>query len=626
MTKTTVYIRGKPIQVTPQQAIGKGGEADVFKLSHGEALKLFKPANHPDYQGNPLEQLGAQQRLQEHQAKLRAFPSGLPESVIHPHALATDRFQHRILGYTMRLVNGSEMLSRYGERTFRQQGILNQDVVRIFQDLYQTVTALHQSQVVIGDFNDLNVLIQGTKAYIIDSDSFQFQEFMCRMFTLTFLDPLLIDPQGLLAQGYTRSSDWYAFTVMLMRSLLFVGPYGGVYQDPKHRIPHEVRPQKRITVFHPQVRYPKPAIPYKVLPDELLHHFQQVFEKDRRGIFPKVLLDTLQWTTCSVCGLDHARSLCPNCVGTGSVKQVLRVCGTIVATQIFKTEGLILHASVEEGHLRWIYHEQGSFKREDGQSVFQGSLDPGMQFGLQGKTTLLGWRDQLLCFSPSQDLERIAIDPYQGSVSGLGFSSNARHHYWIYQGHIYRNGSQGSIYLGDVLQNQTRFWMGSEFGFGFYRASQIRVGFILFDGQSSFGTQQGLKDTVSLPHWPGQILKAHCVFSQTLCWFFVRIQVGGSIMQQCLVIEPKGQIIAQAESQAGDGSWLSSIGSCAVGSYLFAATDAGILRVEPQQGTLVVTKQFPDTEPFVDSESALFPSLDGIQVVRRQTIQVLKVA
>jgi H/ACA ribonucleoprotein complex subunit 3 len=618
MPKTTVYIRGQPIQVTPQQAIGKGGEADIFKLDQGEALKLFKPANHPDYQGNPLAQRGAEQRLQEHQSKLRAFPSGLPERVIHPHTLATDRSQSRILGYTMRLVNGSEVLSHYSERSFRQQGILNQDIIQIFQDLYQTVEALHRSQIVIGDFNDLNVLVQGTKAYLIDSDSFQFQGFTCRMFTFTFLDPLLMDPQGCLAQEYTPNSDWYAFSVMLMRSLLWVGPYGGVYQNPQHRIPHEARPQQRITVFHPQVRYPKPAIPYTILPDELLHHFQQVFEKDLRGIFPKMLLDTLRWTTCSVCGLEHARPLCPTCVGMGSVKQVVMVSGKVVATQIFKTEGLILHASLQDGRLRWLYYEQESFKREDGQAIFQGSLNPGMQFALQGKTTLLGWQHQLLCFSPGQDLERIPVDPYEGYLSGLGFSANARHRYWISQGRIYRNGTQGSIYLGDVLQNQTRFWIGSDFGFGFYRAGEIRVGFILFD--------QGLKDTVSLPHWSGGILKAHCVFSQTLCWFFVKLQINGSTVQQCLVIDPKGEVIAQAESPVGDGSWLNSIGSCAVGSCLFAATDAGILRLEPRYKTIEVTKHFPETEPFVDDESSLFPSPEGIQVVRRHTIQVLKLA
>ena len=92
----------------------------------------------------------------------------------------------------------------------------------------------------------------------------------------------------LLHQLHTTASDWYAFTVMLMQCLLFVGPYGGVYRpkDPAHRVPHEARPLHRMTIFHPEVQYPKPAIPYGTLPDELLHYWHRGFAQDVREPFP----------------------------------------------------------------------------------------------------------------------------------------------------------------------------------------------------------------------------------------------------------------------------------------------------------------------------------------------------
>lgn len=102
---------------------------------------------------------------------------------------------------------------------------------------------------------------------------------------------------------------------LLIGSDGFVDPYGGIYK-PKassQRILPGARSLHRITIFHPDVHYPKPAIPYWVLPDELLHHFQQVFEQDRRGVFPKSLLDNLRWTHCPTCGQEHARSVCPLC-------------------------------------------------------------------------------------------------------------------------------------------------------------------------------------------------------------------------------------------------------------------------------------------------------------------------
>src|SRR6476620_1519156 len=155
-----VYINGKKIRADPKKAIGKGGEADIFQIDQTQALKLFKPPTHPDYQTLPQEQQAARDRLQLHQQKLPHFPRNLPPRVIAPAALATNKEGKTILGYTMPLLNGTDALLRYSERSFRQKGISTQTVVQIFQDLYDTVSKLHFQQVIIGDFNDLNVLVQ----------------------------------------------------------------------------------------------------------------------------------------------------------------------------------------------------------------------------------------------------------------------------------------------------------------------------------------------------------------------------------------------------------------------------------------------------------------------------------
>jgi hypothetical protein len=61
-------------------------------------------------------------------------------------------------------------------------------------------------------------------------------------------------------------------------------------------------------------------------------------------------------------------------------------------------------------------------------------------------------------------------------------------------------------------------------------------------------------------------------------------------------------------------------------SWLFAPTDEGIIRVEPQHGQLVQTRLFPDTEPFVDSSCHLFAGQQGMYVVDRQHIYLLSIA
>ncbi len=84
-----IYVKGK--RVSSMKFVNKGGEAEVFDIGEGLALKLFKPPDHPDYDLSPLEQKAARLRLDEHQQKLPKFPKNLPRSVIVPQDLATDK-------------------------------------------------------------------------------------------------------------------------------------------------------------------------------------------------------------------------------------------------------------------------------------------------------------------------------------------------------------------------------------------------------------------------------------------------------------------------------------------------------------------------------------------------------
>jgi len=147
-------------------------------------------------------QQGARERLALHQQKLMQFPQSLPERVIAPQGLVMNQSGRRILGYTMPLLTNAEVLLRYCDRRRRvgdhrqvQQAVTTQSIVDLFLDLHETVAKLHFADVVIGDFNDLNILVQGTQAFLIDADSFQFGSFPCSVFTARFVDPLLCDPQ-----------------------------------------------------------------------------------------------------------------------------------------------------------------------------------------------------------------------------------------------------------------------------------------------------------------------------------------------------------------------------------------------------------------------------------------------
>lgn len=305
---SAVYLRGQRLTLSPSQKIGEGGEAEVFDIGNGQVLKLFKQPNHPDFAGSATERAMVQDRIAGHQRKLPAFPKNLPSQIISPLDLVTSTATgSTIVGYTMRFLRGGEVLWSYGQKDFRQKSAIgNQLIIPILKKLYQTISQVHPLGVVIGDNNDLNWIIIGEDVYLIDADSIQFGSFLCQLFTAKFVDPLLCDPKATspqLVKPHNPNSDWYAFSIMVMQSLLFVGPYGGVYRPKnlKNRIAQDARSLRRISVFNSEVIYPKPAIHYRVLPDDLLHFFLQTFEKDQRGQFPLALLEGLRWTKCPQC-------------------------------------------------------------------------------------------------------------------------------------------------------------------------------------------------------------------------------------------------------------------------------------------------------------------------------------
>lgn len=618
-----VWLEGKKVRLNPQHALGKGGEADVYDLGDGRALKVFKQPGHPDYLGLTHEQAAAKARLAEHQRKLRAFPQGLPARVVTPQALATDRKGVEVLGYAMRKLDGVEPLRRWGEPAFRRAGGRASDAVTLLAGLHRVLGAVHASGVVVGDFNDLNVLVVGTDAYLIDADSFQFGPYVCPVFTERFLDPLRLDPaaQALTpVRPATVESDWYAFAVTVMQSLLCVGPHGGIHRPKAQgaRLNAVARVLQRVTVLHADVQYPKPALPRATLPDDVLHLFHQVFVEDLRGAFPLPVLEGLRFTVCASCGVEHARGACPTCQphATAAATPVTAVRGQVVATRKFTTRGVVVHADADAGAVRFVYHADGAYRREDGRTVMRGGLDPSLRWAVQGDVTLLGQGGRVAVFAPGRAPEFLGVDTCENKPV---FAANGRHRFWAAGGGLWRDGAYGAERWGDVLEGQTRLFVGPRFGLGFHRAAGLRGAF-LFDVE-----RKGLRDGIALP-WPsGQLLDAEAVFDGDTVWLLLAEEFGGRTVHHAVLLGPDGVVRASNWAEAGNGSWLGSLrGKCAVGGALFCATDAGLTRVENRQGQLEAVREFPDAEPFVDAGCQLLLSREGLMVVGAQDLTVLR--
>ncbi len=618
-----VYVNGRAVRLQPRRAIGKGGEADVYDIGGGRALKLFKPPEHPDFVPYPDQAKAARLRIDEQQRKLPDFPRHLDPRVVAPQDLVRDRADRKTLGYTMRRIGDPTPLALFGAGAFRRQGVAAAEVVEVFRNLHDAVTRLHADGVVIGDFNDLNVLVtdvgSSPEVWLIDADSYQFGVYPCRLYSERFVDPLLCNGALQLARSHNTDSDWYAFTVMLLRSLLLTDPYGGVYkpQDPGRKVPAPLRPLHRVTVFHPQVRYPKPAHPREILPDDWLDHFDQVFHHDARGPYPARLFDLLKWTTCATCRLEHSRRACPRCRRQLAMAPALRtVRGRLECTVVLRADGPVVAVAVGAAGLAWLTHEAGAYRRENGETVLEGGRSPELTFGLLGSSTLVARRDQLAVLGPD-GARQLSVETTGGASA---FASNGHHLFRIENGRLLRDEPLAPVLVGEVLSEQTRFWVGESFGFGYYRAGRLAVAFV-FEAEGT-----GLNDGVRLPPLPSQWLDATCTFAGERCWLLITARETGRTRRHAVVLRRDGSVEATGGGDAHDLPWLASLrGACASDAGLLVPTDDGVVRIGIAGSDLLEAETFPDTEPYVDASSRLLASPEGLIVVGETEIRRLVV-
>lgn len=119
-----------------------------------------------------------------------------------------------VAGYLMPKITG-EPLHSYGEpRWRREHPIDGADLVAALLALHDALDRLHRAGVVIGDCNDLNVLVDGRRVHLIDVDSYQFGGYACPMWSERFVDPRLCDQTLAPVRPHDAASDWFAFAVM----------------------------------------------------------------------------------------------------------------------------------------------------------------------------------------------------------------------------------------------------------------------------------------------------------------------------------------------------------------------------------------------------------------------------
>ncbi len=332
---------------------------------------------------------------------------------------------------------------------------------------------------------------------------------------------------------------------------------------------------------------PKSAQHWRTLPDQLSGWFLSVFENDRRDAFPVHLLDVV-WTRCG-CGVEHARSACPECTDTVPVpaSQVTRSAGSCRALTIHRSDGRILSAAAE-GRLRYAYEAGGVVYRENGQRVMAQEVSPGMRFVIAGDSTYVIWQGQVVEMRNERVVWRTATAMFDACEDRCFVLRDD----WLVEE---RSGSR----IGRILAGQTWFRVGAELGYGFYQAGQITVHFL-------FRTDRPGLTQIDLPHLRGRLVDVRVAFDRRRLVVGFVTELDGQRTETLTLVGDDGRIVASMAGPVDRGLALSN-------GQLLQATDEGLLRVRADnpRGVLTPTELFTDTEPFVAADSGLLPGPDG---------------
>lgn len=460
-----VVIDGKPIRFDPSDILGRGGEATVMKLGR-LAVKVYH---------NPTP--ARAKKLQDFIPRAAL----LPKEVGAPKTLVYDARGRKVVGFAMDLIpQGFAAVGNIRNKTWRDRhDITTQQIIRLFEGMHKTLCAVHDAKIVVGDFNDQNVLFSAERHAFIDADSFQFDNYPCLVATEAYLDPALYGVDFSARPAFKPEHDWYSYAVMLFYALFMIHPYGGVHPVVRDRLK---RASSHLYVFQPEVVYPKAkVINPDIVSDEVQQVFWEIFGKGRHMVFPFQKLEELEQilVKCKSCDTWYAgnRKNCPQCSEHNLVlvqlQKAAHIPGSISSDELLTTRGKIVFFRVIGDVLYCVAHEAGLavlYTKHAGQVGSRKELFAvvsGARYEIFDKYLVVcpdPNKTRLLLIDLDVSLVSVAFtletQVYTGGESVFGSSGDAL--YRIVSGRIYRttvrNGRLNDVPLCQATNNQT--WFG----------------------------------------------------------------------------------------------------------------------------------------------------------------------
>lgn len=216
-------------KLTLTNEIGSGGEGKIYLTHNGLVCKIYLKEKATSLKLNKL--------------KLMLNNPIIYDGICWPKDLIYNS-KNEFVGYLMEKALGKPMQTSMFVKPVLQKNFPNwtrKDLVLLSINILEKIHYLHQRNVIIGDINPLNILIDNEKniinAYFVDTDSYQIENYPCPVGTVNYTLPEI---QGKDYKTFLRTFEHEYFAVAtLLFMILLPGkpPYsqqGG--SDPAHNI------------------------------------------------------------------------------------------------------------------------------------------------------------------------------------------------------------------------------------------------------------------------------------------------------------------------------------------------------------------------------------------------------
>ena len=267
MTKNVV-CNGKTIALKDKDYVTAGGEGIIYK------------------QNNLIYKLYHKSISSQQEKKLKYLSILNKANIVSPKDILYDANNNPV-GYTMPFVDDASTLALLFASSFKKRNnITEKNIADIFFDMRSTVQYIHDNNIEIVDFNELNVLISNSgfsKSYFLDVDSYQTKDFPA-----TAIMPSIRDYTSSI---FDENTDWYSFAVLMFELYTGIHPYMGVH--PKYNFKNNIRCdnieercKNKISVYNKDVKYPA-FVKLNSIPKNIDDWFISVFEKGDRYAPPE---------------------------------------------------------------------------------------------------------------------------------------------------------------------------------------------------------------------------------------------------------------------------------------------------------------------------------------------------